>query len=56
MAEAVSFSDEIDLIDYHLRLYGKRASELEYTSEVCQFCLTRIDERGWCACDTIGGD
>jgi hypothetical protein len=24
--------------------------------EFCQFCNTRIDEKGWCGCDTIGGD
>jgi hypothetical protein len=25
-------------------------------AEFCQFCNTRIDEKGWCGCDTIGGD
>jgi hypothetical protein len=47
---------EVDENDDHLRIFGKNASELRYTEIVCQFCRTRIDEIGWCACDTIGGD
>ncbi len=47
--------DEIGEIDDHMRMFGKRASELKYSNVVCQFCHTRIDEIGWCGCDTIGG-
>ncbi len=43
-------------IDDHLMLYGKRADELKYGEETCPVCRTRIDETGWCGCDTIGGD
>jgi hypothetical protein len=48
-------SSEEMAADYHRRLYGKPADELVYTDEVCQFCNSRIDERGWCACGTMGG-
>ena len=47
--------DEVDGNDEHLRIFGKNASELRYSDVVCQFCMTRIDEIGWCGCDTIGG-
>jgi hypothetical protein len=47
--------DEIGEIDDHMRRFGKRARQLKYSDVVCQFCHTRIDEIGWCACDTIGG-
>ncbi len=41
--------------DDHVRLYGVRAEDMIY-SETCPLCNTRIDGRGWCGCDTIGGD
>ena len=43
-------------IDEHVKLYGKRAEDLRYGEETCPRCKTRIDEIGWCGCDTIGGD
>jgi hypothetical protein len=45
-----------DEADFHTRLYGKPADEFVYTSDDCPVCHSRIDERGWCGCDTIGGD
>jgi len=46
-----------DVIDYHVRLFGKRAEQIiYYEDQVCPICKIRIDERGWCACGTIGGD
>ncbi len=49
-------SDTIE-IDYHFRLFGKRADEIVYRDDdECPLCHSRIDERGWCGCDTIGGD
>jgi hypothetical protein len=47
-------ADRVDAIDDHLKLFGKRAYEIAYGDE-CQFCHSRIDEIGWCGCDTIGG-
>jgi hypothetical protein len=45
-----------DEVDYHLKFFGKRASEVVYSSEdICPICNSRIDEFGWCACDTLGG-
>ena len=46
--------DAVDNIDYHLKLFGKRADEIVYGDE-CPLCHSRIDEIGWCGCDTIGG-
>lgn len=40
-------------IDEHLRLYGKRAWDVSY-GEKCQFCDSRIDEYGFCACGSSG--
>ena len=41
-------------IDDHMRIFGKRAIEVDYNLfGYCDFCNTRIDEFGYCAC--IGG-
>jgi hypothetical protein len=53
--ESCGVFDEVDENDDHLRIFGKKASDLKYSDIVCQFCRTRIDEIGWCGCDTIGG-
>lgn len=38
-------------IDDHLRLFGKVAEDVDYNSVgECQFCNSRIDEFGYCAC------
>lgn len=41
--------------DYYGMRFGKAAEEAEYTTEVCPFCNSRIDEFGLCACGA-GGD
>jgi hypothetical protein len=46
---------EVVDVDDHVKLYGKKADELKYSDEFCPLCNTRIDERGWCGCGTIGG-
>jgi hypothetical protein len=43
-------------MDPHEEIFGKKAEDFKYSDDVCPNCNTRIDERGWCACDTIGGD
>ena len=49
--------EEKDMVDYHVRLFGKRAEQvIYYEDQVCPICNSRIDEGGWCACGTIGGD
>jgi len=46
-----------DDVDYHTKLYGKAADEfIYYADDECPICHSRIDERGWCGCGTIGGD
>jgi len=45
-----------DDVDYHTKLYGKAADEFVYADDECPICHSRIDERGWCGCGTIGGD
>ena len=40
-------------IDDHFRLFGKEAWEVEY-GEKCPVCNTRIDEYGFCSCDSKG--
>jgi hypothetical protein len=39
-----------------MKRFGKRFDELSYSDEICPLCNTRIDEHGWCACGTVGGD
>ena len=51
----VALEEEV-VVDYHVKLFGKRAEQVVYYDEVCPNCNTRIDERGWCGCGTIGGD
>lgn len=48
-----SYPDEID---DHVRLYGMKADEFEYSDEVCPICDNRIDSLGWCGHGNIGGD
>jgi len=38
-------------IDEHFALFGKKASEVEY-GEPCPICNSRIDEFGYCACES----
>lgn len=52
----ITLMEERDEIDYHFRYFGKRASDVVYSAEICIFCNTRIDEFGLCGCGTIGGD
>ena len=40
-------------IDTHLKLFGKRASQVQY-GERCPICEKRIDEYGFCACGSAG--
>ena len=42
-------------LDDHVRLYGVRADEFEYTDELCPICDNRIDGLGWCGHGNIGG-
>jgi hypothetical protein len=35
---------------------GREEPKSHAAAVFCQFCNTRIDEKGWCGCDTIGGD
>jgi len=50
-------TDAADDIDYHKKRFGKRAGEIVYdNNDECPICHSRVDERGWCGCGTIGGD
>ena len=40
-------------IDDHFKLFGKQPWEVEY-GEICLVCNVRIDEYGFCACDSKG--
>ncbi len=41
-------------LDDHFKNFGKYSSEVDYTKiGYCNFCNSRIDEFGFCAC--IGG-
>ena len=44
-----------DDLDDHVRLYGVRADDFEYTNELCPICDNRIDILGWCGHGNIGG-
>jgi hypothetical protein len=55
LADSREDFDEVDANDEHLHIFRKSATDLKYSDIICQFCRTRIDEIGWCACDTIGG-
>jgi hypothetical protein len=43
-------------LDDHVRLYGMRANEFEYSDETCPICNNRIDALGLCGHGNIGGD
>ena len=44
-------------IDDHMRIFGKRAIEVDYNLfGYCDFCNTRIDEFGLCACSGGAAD
>jgi hypothetical protein len=51
--ELVSYIGDLD---DHVRLYGMRADEFEYTKEICPTCENRIGELGLCGHWIIGGD
>ena len=40
-------------LDDHFKLFGKHPWEIEY-GEKCPKCQSRIDEFGFCACDSSG--
>ena len=40
-------------IDDHFRLFGKEPWEVDY-GETCPVCNARIDEYGFCSCDSGG--
>ena len=49
--------EEQDVVDYHVKLFGKRAEQVIYfENQLCPICNNSIDERGWCGCGNIGGD
>jgi hypothetical protein len=52
-AELTSYPRELD---DHVRLYGMRADEFQYSNEICPTCDNRIDSLGWCGHGNIGGD
>ena len=40
-----------DSINTHLQIFGKESWEIDYNLfGYCQFCNSRIDELGYCAC------
>jgi hypothetical protein len=44
-------------IDDHLKIFGKHAVDVDYTLfGYCNFCNTRIDEFGFCACSGGAAD
>ncbi|HET9773999.1 MAG TPA: hypothetical protein VFP25_03350 [Nitrososphaeraceae archaeon] len=51
----LSFRDENN--DDHLRIFGKKAIDVDYNLfGYCDFCNTRIDEFGFCACSGGAAD
>lgn len=43
--------------DDHLRIFGKKAIDVDYNLfGYCDFCNTRIDEFGFCACSGGAAD
>ncbi len=52
-AELASYPHELD---DHVRLFGMRADEFQYSKEICPTCDNRIDSLGWCGHGNIGGD
>ena len=52
----LSFRDESNNDD-HLRIFGKKAIDVDYNLfGYCDFCNTRIDEFGFCACSGGAAD
>jgi hypothetical protein len=50
----ISIENVSQELDDHFKIFRKYASEVDYTIiGYCNFCNTRIDEFGYCAC--IGG-
>ena len=50
----ISIDNIAEALDDHFKNFGKYASDVDYTKVgYCNFCDTRIDEFGYCAC--IGG-
>ena len=50
----ISIDNVPEELDDHFRNFGKYSSEVDYTKVgYCNFCNSRIDEFGFCAC--IGG-
>lgn len=44
-------------IDDHLKIFGKKAIDVDYNIfGYCDFCRTRIDEFGFCACSGGAAD
>ncbi|MEM3096308.1 MAG: hypothetical protein QXV62_04845 [Nitrososphaerota archaeon] len=43
-------SDSEIVLDLHKERFGKRAEDVKYSEEICQFCKSRVDEFGFCAC------
>lgn len=41
--------------EQHVKMYGKDAERFKYLDQTCPNCGSRIDEKGWCGCGTIGG-
>ncbi len=51
---AISIENVSEELDDHFKNFGKYASDVNYNLfGYCNFCNTRIDEFGYCAC--IGG-
>ncbi|HJS63380.1 MAG TPA: hypothetical protein VJ767_00810 [Nitrososphaeraceae archaeon] len=51
----LSFRDENN--DDHIRIFGKKAIDVDYNLfGYCDFCNTRIDEFGFCACSGGAAD
>jgi hypothetical protein len=51
--EVISYPRDLD---DHVRLYGMKADEFEYTSDLCPICGNRIDSLALCGHGNIGGD
>ena len=53
----ISLDDDSDEDDDHLKIFGKYAVDVDYNSfGYCNFCNTRIDEFGYCACSGGAAD
>ena len=53
----ISLDDDSDEDDDHLKIFGKYAVDVDYNRfGYCNFCNTRIDEFGYCACSGGAAD